>query len=257
VDLPPECIAVALIALAGIGLLSGYLGIGGGFLLIPLLTWVGRRAGLDPVVAIKQAMGTALLISSLTALSGYLVHRRKAVDPPATRVPLAIAVGAGAFLGASTSARLLGEDLYPVFAGALVLSAGLMLLRAKREREGPLPGAVPAALIGLPLGYAAALVGLGGAVFTGIVFGAILGYPIRRIAAATSLAQFLGGTLGWIGFALASLDFVSFPAAAIALLVTLPCARLGARFTHVTPPLWLRIAYAALLVALGVNMWTG
>ena len=164
-------------------------------------------------------------------------------------------MGAGALLGASTSARLLGDELYPVFAAVLVLSAGLMLVRAKRERTGPMPGGVVAVAIGVPLGYGAALVGLGGAVFTGIVFGAFLGYPIRRVAAATSLAQFLGGTLGWIGFALASLEYVHFFLGGLALVVALPCARLGARFTHTSPPLWLRLAYAALLVGLGVRMW--
>jgi uncharacterized membrane protein YfcA len=257
VDLPPICLAVALAGFAGIGALSGYLGIGGGFLLIPLLTWVGRCAGLDPATAIKQAMGTALFISSLTALSGYLVHRKKTEDPPATRIPLAIAVGAGALLGASTSARLLGEELYPVFAAVLVLAAALMLVRARRERTGPLPGGVAAVTIGIPLGYASALVGLGGAVFTGIVFGAFLGYPIRRVAAATSLAQVLGGTLGWLGFALADTDYVNFLLGGIALVIALPSARLGARFTHVSPPLWLRLAYSALLVGLGVRMFFG
>jgi len=249
-----HCIVVALFGFAGIGALSGYLGIGGGFLLIPLLTWVGESAGLDREAAIKQAMGTTLLISSLTAASGYLVHRKKAFDPPSSRVPLALAVGVGAFVGASVSARLLGEELYAVFGGVLVASAGLMLVRAKREREGPMPGPVAAVAVGLPLGFGAALVGLGGAVFTGLVLGAFLGYPIRRVAPATALAQFCGGTLGWIGFLLGDARYVSFPGAAVALLITIPTARLGARLTHVSPPLWLRGAYAALLVGLGLRM---
>jgi uncharacterized membrane protein YfcA len=256
-NVPVDCLVIALVGFAGIGALSGYLGIGGGFLLIPLLTWTGRCAGLDPEAAIKQAFGTALFISSLTALSGYLIHRKKTEDPPATRVPLAVAVGAGAFLGASTSARLEGAFLYSLFAIVLVLSAGLMLLRARRERTGSLPRPAVAVAVGVPLGYGAALVGLGGAVFTGIVFGAFLGYPIRRVAAATSLAQFVGGTCGWLGFVLASPTHVNFLLGAIALVVTLPAARLGARITHATPPLWIRLAYSALLVGLGVKMWVG
>lgn len=200
-------------------------------------------------------MGTTLLISSLTAASGYLVHRKKTDDPPVTRWPLALAVGAGAFVGASVSARVLGEELYPFFGGVLVASAGLMLNRAKRERGGPLPGPVAAVILGLPLGFGAAIVGLGGAVFTGLVLGAFLGYPIRRIAVVTALAQILGGTLGWVGFLLGDPSYVSFTGAGIALLVTIPAARLGARLTHASPPFWLRIAYAALLVGLGVRMW--
>lgn len=253
VELPAHLIAAGLAACAAIGALSGFLGIGGGFLLIPLLTFLGRAAGLDDVEAIKHAMGTTLVISSLTALSGYLVHRRAGDTTEPSRLPLAGGVAVGAFVGGSTSARLIGDALYPMFGGALVLSALLFAARREVGRETPLPRGGTAAALGLPIGFAAALVGLGGAVFAGLVLSGILGYPIRRVAAATSLAQTCGAALGAAAFALADFGYVNLPVAAVVLVVTWPAARLGARYTHRVAPRGVRVVYALALLALAAK----
>lgn len=262
-EIPLFLALVSLTACAGIGLVSGFLGIGGGILFVPLFTWFGCRAGLDDVTAIKQAMATSLLLASLTALSGWLVHRRSGTDRDAAAVPLAAGVAAGAFAGARLSAAHLGESLYPLFGAALVVAAVVMFLRRERGRDDPLPAGAVAAAMGLPIGFVSAVVGLGGAVFTGLVFSGILGHPVRRVAAATSLAQVFGGTLGWIGFAVGgagaatraplSLGYVSVPAALLALALTWPAARLGARLTHRAAPLWARTVYALVLVGLGIR----
>lgn len=262
-EIPLDLAIVALAACAAIGFVSGFLGIGGGILFVPLFTWFGCRAGLGDLTAFKQAMGTSLLLASLTALSGWLVHRRAGVGRDRAAAPLAAGVAAGAFAGASFSSRLLGESLYPLFGAALLLAAAVMFLRRERGRDDPLPVGAKAALIGLPIGFVSAAVGLGGAVFTGLVFSGILGHPVRRVAAATSLAQVFGGTLGWIGFAAGgigvvgraplSLGYVSVPAALLALALTWPAARFGARLTHRTAPLWARAVYALVLVGLGAR----
>jgi uncharacterized membrane protein YfcA len=267
VDLPIPLALAALAACAVIGLVSGFLGIGGGVLFIPLFRFVGVRAGLDDVTALKQAMATSLLVASITALSGWLVHRRRgrAGDPSA--VPLAAGVAAGAFLGATLSSEWLGASLKPLFGGALLLAAAVMFLRRERDGEGGMPTGARAALVGLPIGFVSAMVGLGGAVFTGFVFVGLLGRPVKRVAAATSLAQVFGGTLGWIGWARGglgvtglapgSLGYVCLPAAAAVLVLSWPAARVGARFTHRTAPLWARAIYAAVLLALAVRFVTG
>jgi uncharacterized membrane protein YfcA len=253
VDLPLHLILLGLAACAGIGALSGFLGIGGGFLFIPLLTYFAYRVGYDDVAAIRTAMGTTLVISSLTALSGYLVHRRAGGGAERTRWPLAAGVAAGAFFGGSTAARLLEGALYPMFGAALVLAAILFATRREDGRGDPMPGGAVALLLGLPIGYVAALVGLGGAVFTGLVFSGILGYPVRRVAAATSLAQFCGAALGAVAFAYADPGYVNLPVALAALAVAWPAARFGARYTHRTAPRGVRLVYAAALLLLAAR----
>jgi uncharacterized protein len=263
VELSLLLVAGALVALAGIAVLSGFIGIGGGVLIIPLLTYVGIEAGLGDVAALTQAKATSLLISGLTALSGFLVHRRSA-EPGDSRIPLAIAVSIGGFAGARVGVTL-GEEAFPLFGGAIVIAAIGMLLRRERGTEAPLPSGAYAVALGLPIGFAATIMGLGGALFTGFVLSGILGFPVKRVAAATSLANFCGGMVGWIVYAMGSdsmpevaplsVGYVHLPTAAIALLVTLPLVRIGARWTHRMRALWPRLVFAAILLALAVKFF--
>jgi uncharacterized membrane protein YfcA len=58
----------------GIGLLTGVIGIGGGFLIVPALVILGR-------VPMKSAVGTSLLVIALNSTSGYLGHAGREVVP--------------------------------------------------------------------------------------------------------------------------------------------------------------------------------
>ena len=57
---------VALLALegAGVGLLTGLIGVGGGFLIVPALVFVAK-------LPMRLAIGTSLLVITLNALSGF------------------------------------------------------------------------------------------------------------------------------------------------------------------------------------------
>jgi uncharacterized membrane protein YfcA len=63
--LPARCFLIAF----GIGLLTGFLGVGGGFLLVPALQ---RYAGLDQ----RSAVGTSLSLTSVNSLAGLGGHLR-------------------------------------------------------------------------------------------------------------------------------------------------------------------------------------
>jgi uncharacterized membrane protein YfcA len=60
---PALLLAVGL----GVGMLTGLIGIGGGFLIVPALVILGR-------VPMKAAVGTSLLVIALNSASGYLGH---------------------------------------------------------------------------------------------------------------------------------------------------------------------------------------
>ena len=51
----------------GVGFLTGFLGIGGGFLIVPALTLVAR-------LPVKHAIGTSLVVIALNCLSGFIAH---------------------------------------------------------------------------------------------------------------------------------------------------------------------------------------
>jgi uncharacterized membrane protein YfcA len=104
----------------GVGLLTGFFGVGGGFLIVPALVLVLR-------LPMPIAIGTSLpiiAINSGTALAGHLAAGR-AIDLPVTVLFTAGAIG-GALLGGAFSTRLPAVALARAFAVlVLVLAAYL------------------------------------------------------------------------------------------------------------------------------------
>ena len=92
-------IEFALIGLLA-GYLAGFLGIGGGFIVVPALTFLFLK---DPVTApwaIHMAVATSLSVMLVTSLSSLLAHHRKrAIHWPLVR-SMAVGLMAGAILGA-------------------------------------------------------------------------------------------------------------------------------------------------------------
>lgn len=105
---------------AGIGLITGISGLGGGFIIVPTLLFFTR-------IPIKKAIGTALFIISLSSLIGFtgdLSHTE--VDWPLLLGITGIAV-LGIFTGNQFSHRLSGLQLKKAF-GWFVLLMGLAIL---------------------------------------------------------------------------------------------------------------------------------
>lgn len=106
----------ALAAGAGVGVVTGLVGAGGGFLIVPALTMFG---GLD----MPRAVGTSLLIitlNSVAGLGGYLGHVELPLD---TAAMLTLSAAGGSVLGSVVSRRIAPARLRRGFA-LFVLSMG-------------------------------------------------------------------------------------------------------------------------------------
>lgn len=107
-----------IVQLSGAGLLcgfvSGLLGVGGGFIIVPVLTlFIGVR--------IHQAVGTSLLAISLISATGFTYHITEISMLPADLLALAILGSiAGILLGTLVEKRLAGPQLHRVFAVSVV-----------------------------------------------------------------------------------------------------------------------------------------
>ncbi|WP_431215991.1 sulfite exporter TauE/SafE family protein [Puia sp. P3] len=104
----------------GIGLVTGLLGAGGGFLLIPSLVLLVR-------LPMKEAIGTSLLIIALNSLIGFtgdLGHQR--IDW-GLLLTISLMSIAGIFVGGHLSKRIRGEKLKAGF-GWFVLAMGIYIM---------------------------------------------------------------------------------------------------------------------------------
>ncbi len=115
---PPNWILV-LAAGAGVGLLTGLLGVGGGFLIVPALVLL---LGLPT----KQAIGTSLGVITLNCISGLAGHLGTPVDWPVIAVFATAGLG-GSWLGTRLGRRLSAARLRQLFA-AFVIAIGLALM---------------------------------------------------------------------------------------------------------------------------------
>ena len=118
-----------LIAVQGmfVGLLTGFVGVGGGFLIVPALVLLGK-------LPMRLAIGTSLVIIVFNAMVGfakyenYLASNNMSVNAQATLVFTAIGI-AGSTLGRSINSRLNQEVLRHIFAGFLVVLGTFVMLR--------------------------------------------------------------------------------------------------------------------------------
>jgi hypothetical protein len=106
---------------AGVGLLSGTLGIGGGFLVVPALS--------GPVgLPMRAAVGTSLLVVAINAGSGLIGALTGLSGAPLVKaLPFIVASLAGARAGAALAGRLSARKIAGAFC-ALVALIGLAVL---------------------------------------------------------------------------------------------------------------------------------
>lgn len=113
-----------VLALAGLsaGLLAGFFGVGGGFIIVPALMLITR-------MGIHGAVATSLVVIALTGLTGaiYAVWEGRIIWPVV--LPFAFGGAIGMLIGRRWAARIAGPLLQQIFASAIVLMASAMLIR--------------------------------------------------------------------------------------------------------------------------------
>jgi len=114
-------IPVALV----VGLITGIVGIGGGFLIVPALVLLGG-------VAMKQAVGTSLLVIAMNCASGFAGYIGR-VEIPWSFVLSFLAVAAiGILLGTSLARRVPQRALKQAFAVFLIVMGTFILVQNRR-----------------------------------------------------------------------------------------------------------------------------
>jgi len=104
------------------GLVTGLLGAGGGFLVVPALTLFGR-------LSIEKAVGTSLLVIAMQSFAGSLGYLGHATVDLRLVGLLIAAMGTSSLLGGLLSQRVPAALLRKLFAGLLLAVACLMFGR--------------------------------------------------------------------------------------------------------------------------------
>jgi uncharacterized membrane protein YfcA len=104
----------------GVGVLTGFLGVGGGFLIVPALLLFG---GLE----MKKAVGTSLFVIFLNCVAGLLGHLGGGFSQYGiTLAVIGLSVG-GAVVGTTMSHKMAAHRLQKIFA-MLVIAVAMFLI---------------------------------------------------------------------------------------------------------------------------------
>ncbi|MBA15192.1 MAG: permease [Sphingomonas sp.] len=268
----------------GVGMLSGMFGVGGGFLITPLLIVYGIPPTVAAASASSQVTGASV--------SGVFAHlRRKGVD-----IKMGLVLVSGGVLGSLVGAwlfALLQQSgqidtvigiLYVVLLGSI---GGLMLTesvrsirahrsgihpRARRRRHHPLVSWLPLRwrfygsglyisplaplLLGFFTGILTVLLGVGGGFILIPAMLYLLGMG-PTVVVGTSLFQTLFTTAAATMMHATTTKAVDIVLAVLLLIGSVTGAQIGARVAMKAPPEYLRLALAVIVLLVAVRMFLG
>lgn len=251
---------------AGAGILAGLLGVGGGLIIVPVLTFLFAAQHLPVEYNQHLALGTSLASIIFTSLSSMRAHHAHgAVDWAVVR-RITPGIMCGTLLGSVVAAQLSTGFLKIFFVLFLLYVAVQMILDIKPKPHRQPPGMTGMFGAGGVIGGISSLVGIGGGTMS-VPFMLWCNFPLRRAigtSAAIGLPIALAGAIGYAvnGFSITALPrycfgFVYLPALLGISIASVLSAPLGARIAHALPVARLKKGFALLLIVMGAKMAYG
>ena len=258
-------LAASLLATGVIaGVLAGLLGVGGGIVIVPVLSWLLSASALDPEVTQHLAVATSLATIIPTSISSARSHRKRgSVDMSLLR-RWGPGIVIGALVGGVVARFASGDALRLVFGlVALAVAVNMAIPKTLTAADAlPRSKAANGALSGV-VGLFSSLMGIGGGTLAGPIQSAF-SVPIRTAvgtASAMGLLIAVPGTLAfiWAGWGVEglpplSLGYVSVPAALLIIPATWFCAPLGASIAHRVDQALLKRLFALFLAITAARM---
>jgi uncharacterized membrane protein YfcA len=230
------------------GFIAGLLGLGGGVVMLPLLTFVGG-------IPLKLATGTSLAQILVVSATGMVTHYRGGMVDLKAGLTLGAAGIAGGFAGSFLSVQLSTRSLQLIY--LLVVSLAIILLFIPRKledkdyRKGDFnkPGGIAT---GMGVGCLTGLLGVGGGFIVIPLMIYVLKIPLR-VAIGTSLLIILITSVGTLG-AKFGVGHVNPFITVIVLSGSVIGALLGARISLRSPVTVLRLILLSMLVLILITV---
>jgi uncharacterized protein len=257
-------VAELLLLGAVVGFLAGLLGIGGGGILVPILSWLLVLRGAESGVAVKIAIATSMATILFTSVSSVRAHHRLgAVRWPIARAMAPGIVAGGLLAGAGAFAVLKGAWLALLFAGFAAYTAIQLLADRKPKPERELPSPAAQAAVGGVVGFVSGLVGVGGA-FISVPFMTWCNVPPRHAVGTSAALGFPIAVAGTVGYVISgwgqpaalpgAFGWLYLPALVLVSAASMLAAPWGARVAQRLDVLLLKRCFAALLLMLSTSM---
>ena len=264
-DLQPQLILE--LATLGIctGFLAGLLGIGGGMVMVPFLTFMLSLRGVDPDLTVKMAIATSMATIIFTSISSVRAHHKRGAVRWDLVKGLAPGIVLGSMIGSMGVFAWLKGSYLAIFFGLFVgFSATQMFLDKKPAPSRQVPGTAGLMGAGSAIGFLSGLVGAGGG-FISVPFMAWCNVAIHNAVATSAALGFPIAVANVLGYVVSGMSVEGLPADAFgfiwvpALVVIAACsvftAPLGAKAAHMLPVKKLKRIFGSVLYVLAIYMF--
>lgn len=245
------------------GFVAGLLGVGGGLIIVPVLSFVFAAHHFPEAYLLHLALGTSLASIVFTSISSFRAHHAHGAVNWKIWREVTPGIITGTLLGSVLAAHLSTHFLKVFFVVFLFYVGTQMILDIKPKASRDLPGLPGMFGAGNVIGAVSSLVGIGGGTLSvpfmtwcnvklhqAIGTSAAIGFPI----AVAGAAGYVANGLRVDGLPEYSYGFVYLPALAAIAVASVLTAPLGAKLAHRLPVKKLKKIFAILLYTLGVRM---
>jgi uncharacterized membrane protein YfcA len=175
-----------------VGVLSGFFGIGGGTILIPILIW----SGMD----IKEAIGISIIQMVFSSYFGtYLNFKMGNLKIPST-IFLGIGGALGAILGPTITIYLSSKSLTYIFLSVIILTIYNFFYSFKESNKRPIINRTLFTAIGFFIGVFSTSIGVGGSILLTPILVGFLRFKIKDAISIGLLFVLFSSTSALISF---------------------------------------------------------
>ena len=235
-------LTIMILSAIAVGFFSGFFGIGGGLLIVPILFYIFNFVGVEKAFVMHMAVGTSFLIIIPNSIISTITHMKfKAVDFTLVKT-FGVFVAIGVVIGTIFALTLNTSSLVLFFSIMTMIFAIYFLV--EKEKANPIPkkiNLIYRIILGFLSGFLSAPMGIGGGIYNTPIF-KIFGYPMHVAIGTSAAIGFLISLIGAIGFATSgnyfnvntslSLGFLNIPAFLIFVPITTFMAKIGAESVH-------------------------
>lgn len=258
-----EWILAFLVLGVVVGFMAGLLGIGGGGIMVPVLTTIFLAQGVSVEQVVHMALGTSMASIVVTSFASMRAHHKKgAVMWDVVKV-MAGGVIIGTFAATFLAAYLKSAQLALFFAIFMAYVSIQMAIDKKPKPSRELSSSTSLFSVGSLIGIVSALVSIGGGSLT-VPYLIWQNVDLKKAIATSAAIGFplsIAGTVGYIvnGMMHASntemmLGFVYLPGVVLISIMSYFTAPFGAKMAHRLPVGKLKKIFALLLMALSLKM---
>ncbi len=270
-----------------VGFFAGLLGIGGGLIVVPVLTFIFTAQDFPPERILHLALGTTMATIIFTSTASLLAHHAHGAVNWAIVKKMTPGIIFGTLTGATLAGSFTSQFLSIIVTMFIFFAATRMLLQnypvpdrfniglLRRRftifftqifpvKDNQLPGKKGLFAAGGLIGLISSLVAIGGGLLT-IPYLALCNVKLHHAigtAAAIGLPIAVAGSIGYIANGMAqshilpdySLGYVYLPALSGIALASILTAPIGAKTTHIAKADFLRKILVLLLYLLAIRM---